>query len=86
LIDVDGSVKKLLDGILLSNGMGFSLDHKVFYHTDSPARTITQYDYDIESGDIKDPRFAYLKTCKDLKVYPKARMLIRDSKYEKTNQ
>lgn len=42
-------------------------------------------DYDIENGDIKDPRFAYLKMCKDLKVYPKARMLIRDSKYEKTN-
>jgi hypothetical protein len=42
-------------------------------------------DYDVENGDIRDPRFAYLKTCKDLKVYPKARMLIRDSKYEKTN-
>lgn len=42
-------------------------------------------DYDVESGDIRDPRFAYLKTCKDLKVYPKARMLIRDSKFEKSN-
>jgi hypothetical protein len=42
-------------------------------------------DYDEETGEIKDPRFAYLKTCKDLMVYPKARMLIRDKKAEKSN-
>ena len=29
---------------------------------------------------IEDPRFAYFKTCHDLKVFPKARMLIRDIK------
>ena len=42
-------------------------------------------DYDVENGEIKDPRFAYLQTCKELKVHPKARMLIRDVKYEKSN-
>ena len=42
-------------------------------------------DYDEEQGDIKDPRFAYLKTCKDLMVYPKAHMLIRAKKNEKSN-
>jgi hypothetical protein len=42
-------------------------------------------DYDVEQGDIKDPRFAYLKTCKELMVYPKAHMLIRDKKKEKSN-
>ena len=39
-------------------------------------------DYNIGEDDIKDPRFAYLQSCKDLMVYPKARMLI---KKEKTN-
>jgi hypothetical protein len=35
---------------------------------------------DFEEGqDLNnDPRFAYLQTCKDLKVFPKARMIIRD--------
>lgn len=37
-------------------------------------------DYDELSDEIHDPRFAYLKTCKDLKVNPKARMIIRDQK------
>ena len=37
-------------------------------------------DYDEQHDAISDPRFAYLKTCKDLKVFPKARMLIRDKK------
>lgn len=30
------------------------------------------------NDEIYDPRFAYLKTCKDLKVNPKARMIIRN--------
>ncbi len=37
-------------------------------------------DFDTQNEDIQDPRFAYLKTCKDLKVFPKARMVIRDKK------
>ena len=37
-------------------------------------------DFDVENDEIQDPRFAYLKTCKDLKVFPKARMVIRDKK------
>ena len=37
-------------------------------------------DYKLGTDDIKDPRFAYLQTCKELKVHPKARLLIRDKK------
>ncbi len=33
-----------------------------------------------ESDEISDPRFAYLKMCHDLQVYPKARMIIREKK------
>jgi len=35
-------------------------------------------DFDQEHDLISDPRFAYLKACKDLKVFPKARMIIRE--------
>lgn len=37
-------------------------------------------DYDAETDKINDPRFAYLKVCDQLKVIPKARMLIRSKK------
>lgn len=37
-------------------------------------------DYDAITDEIHDPRFAYLKACNELKVFPKARMLIRDKK------
>jgi hypothetical protein len=37
-------------------------------------------DFSGEEGDIADPRFAYLKVCNDLKVFPKARMVIREKR------
>lgn len=37
-------------------------------------------DFTTGVDDIKDPRFAYLQSCKELMVYPKTRMLIRDKK------
>lgn len=49
----------ILHDIGTSNGMTFSLDHKYFYHTDSHVRTITRYDYDLTSGDIKNPHIVY---------------------------
>lgn len=49
----------ILRDIGTSNGMTFSLDLKYFYHTDSHVRTITRYDYDLASGDIKNPRIVY---------------------------
>ena len=37
-------------------------------------------DFDVQNDNINDPRFAYLKMCKELKVFPKARMIIREQK------
>ncbi len=51
-IDKDGEVKLLLDGMLLSNGFDWSMDEKRFYHTDSDTKTIKEYDFDKESGEI----------------------------------
>ncbi len=48
--------KVLLDGLRITNGMGFSPDAKTFYHTDSLTYTITAYDYDSEEGNISNPR------------------------------
>lgn len=48
----DGEVSVLLDGLLLSNGMDWSLDETRFYHTDSPTGLIKEYSFD-KSGKIE---------------------------------
>ena len=51
-LDPDGSLTILLEGLGTPNGMGFSLDRKRFYFTDSRRRTISRFDYDEETGKI----------------------------------
>lgn len=55
-LDLDGSVTSVLEGVDISNGLGFTPDRRGLYHTDSNARTITLFDYDQESGAIGNPR------------------------------
>ena len=49
----------LLEGIGISNGMTFSLDQKYFYHTDSLNCTIKRYEYEINTGRIRNPIVFY---------------------------
>ena len=42
----------LLDGLLLPNGLDWSMDGKKFYHADSGAWCIKEYFFDKESGKI----------------------------------
>lgn len=45
----DGTIEKLIDGVGIANGMGFSPYLSRFYFTDSePARKIYRYEYDRE--------------------------------------
>ncbi|MCK4805190.1 MAG: SMP-30/gluconolactonase/LRE family protein [Spirochaetes bacterium] len=55
-LDKDGSITKILDGIGISNGMGFTPDRKQMYFTDSPGGKIYLFDYDLETGKIKNQR------------------------------
>lgn len=53
-LDPDGSRHVMLDGIGISNGLGWSPDRKHMYYTDSYRRTIYVFDYDLESGSISN--------------------------------
>jgi sugar lactone lactonase YvrE len=53
-VDTDGRTSVLDDGIHLANGIGFSPDAKEVYLTDSAARIIYRYDYDVRSGDVRN--------------------------------
>lgn len=47
---------KVLSGIIVTNGLGWSPDDKTMYFTDSENRTILAFDYDLESGQTANQR------------------------------
>lgn len=51
-----GSTSEVLDGITTSNGLGWSPDNRVFYYTDSIARTIWAFDFDEDTGEVSNRR------------------------------
>jgi sugar lactone lactonase YvrE len=55
-LDPDGSVHRMETGITVSNGIGWSLDHKIMYFTDSLRYVIYAYDYDPVTGRIANRR------------------------------
>jgi len=55
-LDNHGQLTVLLEGVGTSNGMGFSPDRSLFYHTDTRRQSIYAYDYDENTGAIKNPR------------------------------
>lgn len=44
MVDLDGAVHKLFDGVRLTNGMAFSADGARLYHADSGDQTVHAYD------------------------------------------
>jgi len=63
-LDPDGTLTMVFDDIGLSNGLGFSPDDSVLYHTDSNNRTIYRLEYDGTSGEIAN-RQALVRTPDD---------------------
>ncbi len=55
-LDPDHSVHRMAGGIGISNGIGWSPDHRTLYFTDSPRKCIYAYDYDVLSGSIENRR------------------------------
>ena len=53
VIDVDGSVRTISDGVVLSNGLGFSPDGKTLYHSDARDAVVRQYAVSPD-GDVSD--------------------------------
>ena len=54
----DHSVKKVLSGITISNGLGWSPDNRIMYYIDTPTRKVTAFDFDLEIGEISNRRTA----------------------------
>jgi D-xylonolactonase len=55
-IDRDGSVRAVIEGVAVPNGMGFSGDGSTFYVTESEARRVDAYDYAYTTGAVSNGR------------------------------
>lgn len=57
LYSFDGRITTpLLDGIIISNGLAWSPDHKTFYYIDTPTGEVKAFDYDLATGGIANGR------------------------------
>ena len=50
--------RRLFDGIRIANGLAWSPDYKTFYYIDTATRQVRAYDYDLDSGNVSNPRVA----------------------------
>src|SRR6185503_8686605 len=51
-LDLDGSVQRILGGLTISNGLGWSPDATTMYVADSGTATVTRYPYDAGTGTL----------------------------------
>ena len=49
-LDPDGSVRPVLDGVTLSNGMAWSPDGTTMYYIDTGDRTVDAFDFEVTTG------------------------------------
>jgi sugar lactone lactonase YvrE len=49
-LDPDRVVTRVIEGMIISNGLAFSPDGATMYHTDTPSRVIDAWDFDAASG------------------------------------
>ena len=55
-IDVAGRCDRLVDGLIISNGLAWSPDARTMYHADSRAGFIQAFDFDVAAGAISNQR------------------------------
>jgi sugar lactone lactonase YvrE len=55
-LEPDGSVRRVLSGVSLSNGMDWSPDGLTFYFIDSRLSSIDAFAFDVSSGELGDRR------------------------------
>lgn len=46
------TLRRMISGVRISNGLAWSPDYKTFYYIDTPTRRIQAFDYSLETGEI----------------------------------
>ncbi len=55
-IDADHRVTRVLDDLMISNGLAWSPDGRTMYHADTPTLTVRAFAYDVATGTPSMPR------------------------------
>jgi len=55
-VDPDLTIRRMAEGVKVSNGIAFSPDDKVLYHTDSRSAVIWAWEFDLATGEISNRR------------------------------
>ena len=55
-LEADASVRRVLDGVINSNGMCWSADNRTAYYVDSGTQRIDAFDYDLAEGNLSNRR------------------------------
>ena len=55
-VDPDGAIECVLEGLTISNGLGWLSGGNVLHHVDSPTQRLVAFDVDVERGRIGAPR------------------------------
>ena len=58
-LDTDLTLHRMIEKVTIPNGMGFTVDGKTMYFTDTPTVNGFRFKYDRKSGDISDPEVFY---------------------------
>jgi sugar lactone lactonase YvrE len=56
-LDADHTVRTMVEGVSISNGIAWSPDATVMYYVDSRVRAVAAYDFDLETGAIANRRY-----------------------------
>jgi sugar lactone lactonase YvrE len=55
-LDLDGSLRSVVEGATISNGIDWSPDGRSCYYIDSPLRRVDVFDFDVETGAMSNRR------------------------------
>jgi sugar lactone lactonase YvrE len=57
-LERDFTLRRVVDGVTVSNGLAWSLDGRTMYYIDSPTFEVAAFDYDVATGAIGGRRVA----------------------------